>query len=143
MSSSRNQKQFVVGIEIYLNQFQVIIMSKRRHFGPSGNTPGKSRPKRSMKPANQREKLCLLHRPSIQLVHNVMKSGHAKNSVRWWSMQPFTGMALTPTDGQAQKVCVFGMIVLQQSNRVQVSQNEQVSLTTRYNFNLEVSDIFF
>ena len=52
-------------------------------------------------------------------------------------------MALTPTDGQAQKVCVFGMIVLQQSNRVRVSQNEQVSLTTGYNFNLEVSDIFF
>ena len=48
MSSRLNQKQFVVGIEIYFNQFQVIIMSKRRHFGPSGNTPGKSRPKRSI-----------------------------------------------------------------------------------------------
>ena len=56
-----------------------------------------------------------------------MKGGHAKNLMRWWSMWPFIGMSLARMDGQAQKIIVFGMIVLQQSNRVQVSQNEQVS----------------
>lgn len=116
MSPRRNQKQFVVGLKIYFNQFQLIIMSKRRHFGASGNTPGKSRPKRSIsvdetnKPARR-----------TLFASSTVKTACTQPNEEW-TREEFVGGVCGPLLGwrshqwmaKHKKNQCFGIIVLQQ-----------------------------
>lgn len=102
-------------------------MSKRRFSGSTGNTPGKTAPKKSSDRTgkNQHEGLCFLqHHCYIRLADQ--KGGQEKSSQLWSSTWPCTGKGRTPMDGPASKRQVFGKIVRGQLLMPLVFQSIQV-----------------
>ena len=111
-------------------------MSKRRHYGSSGDTPGKTAPKKVRFLINQIGRVSPMRNPpdevyflarAVTVQGDVqLLRGQGKKQQHWWSMWLCIGKEPTATDGRAIRIKSSGRRVPRRLLMLQTYRNEQV-----------------